>query len=453
MINLNFRVLLARIFLPFFTVWCVTVPRQVFSSPLLVLVPVAEIAVETAAGQSAINGALLLGTAVLSVLFSEHNNGVVNTVKLEQTNRPRQPSVIEAAAGFTAGSPSLIPASIGSVPSIKYYASGATSQTLSDTANTACGLWAVNIAGYPKYEVIGTVCHAYLTDPAQYAGANIYSQFSCTPGYTVSNDTCVLTAPAAVPRPSDHFCPIIRAGSTYMPDPADPDCFAGVAPAFAADGSWFIRGSDGVTISGKAIPAPAGQVSDTGWQRLSIVSPDPATKTTKETIIDIAPSVPTTAGTPLQDSPPVIAGVRDTVTPGIGTGTDPIVIAAPAPVQFPSDYARTGEAQVAADTINTRLDTLHNDLSNTSIVSDPASPSIADMPWFGTTFSGLSGWSMPGHISTCPTATFDLSAILGAGKVYVMNSQCSIFQNNSAPLRAAAILSWLILSIFIVLRA
>jgi hypothetical protein len=138
-----------------------------------------------------------------------------------------------------------------------------------------------------------------------------------------------------------------------------------------------------------------------------------------------------------------VTSTSSLVQPGASTQPAPAQ-----PITFPSDYARTGEAQTAANTLAPKLDTLHRDLSDTQNVSDPVIPAASDMPWFGDTFKNLTSWSVPGHVSTCPQPSFDL-----LGSHYVLNSHCQLIQDNFAPLRSAMVVAWLILATFVVLRA
>lgn len=123
-------------------------------------------------------------------------------------------------------------------------------------------------------------------------------------------------------------------------------------------------------------------------------------------------------------------------------------------INFPTDYARQGEAQSAADTVKTSVEKVHDDLSKTAATpADPAIPAVSDMPWFGQTFDNLHGWRLPDHVAACPRPVFDLSSVLGAGRVFTMESQCDLMANNSAAIRAAFIVMFTIMALFLVLRA
>jgi hypothetical protein len=156
-----------------------------------------------------------------------------------------------------------------------------------------------------------------------------------------------------------------------------------------------------------------------------------------------APSTSAPAGSPASVSP---SAGGTTVAPTAPATTAP-------PITFPNDYARQGEAQTAANTITPKLDTLHHDLTDTVTTTDPTLPTVSDMPTWGNTFDGLLGWQLPGHSSVCPKPTLDLSGVLGAGKVFTMDSQCALIQDHFGILQAAMVVVWSIIALFIVLGA
>lgn len=125
----------------------------------------------------------------------------------------------------------------------------------------------------------------------------------------------------------------------------------------------------------------------------------------------------------------------------------------PTDVSFPSDYAVRGEAQDAIDSVAPTLQGIADSLSDSGTVSDPVEPSATDMPGWGNTFSGLTGWQLPAHGSACPTPSVDLSAVLGAGSVYTFDGHCALISDHFQALQAVMMLVWTMLSVMIVLRA
>ena len=121
-------------------------------------------------------------------------------------------------------------------------------------------------------------------------------------------------------------------------------------------------------------------------------------------------------------------------------------------ITFPTDYARQGEASAAAGTITPKLDTLHNDLSTQAEVPDPVlDTSEFQTAFFHDTFTGLLAWRLPAHSSVCPTVTFSLAPVLAGS--YVMDSQCTVLGQVSGGISAAFIVLWLLVALFVVLKA
>jgi len=135
----------------------------------------------------------------------------------------------------------------------------------------------------------------------------------------------------------------------------------------------------------------------------------------------------------------VADGLIDTVpAPGGGTSTG-----GNQNIQFPSDYARQGEAGQAADKVATAVENLGKASAS---LDDPMLPEWAD-PW-GDSFNGLRGWSMPNHSSQCPVGSFNWD-----GKTYTIDSHCQLVVDHWGPLSASMTAVWVVLALFIVLKA
>jgi len=135
----------------------------------------------------------------------------------------------------------------------------------------------------------------------------------------------------------------------------------------------------------------------------------------------------------------VADGLIDTVpAPGGGTSTG-----GNQNIQFPSDYARQGEAGQAADKVATAIENLGKASAS---LDDPMLPEWAD-PW-GDAFNGLRGWSMPNHSSQCPVGSFNWD-----GKIYTIDSHCQLVVDHWGPLSASMTAVWFVAALFIVLRA
>jgi hypothetical protein len=66
----------------------------------------------------------------------------------------------------------------------------------------------------------------------------------------------------------------------------------------------------------------------------------------------------------------------------------------------------------------------------------------------GNTFTGLLAWQLPAHTSTCPTPSLNLF-----GHGYTITAHCTLAQNTFGVLRAAMIVFFSIIALFIVLKA
>lgn len=114
---------------------------------------------------------------------------------------------------------------------------------------------------------------------------------------------------------------------------------------------------------------------------------------------------------------------------------------------FPSDYARSGEAAAAAQTIANKLD---EKFGSGADPTDPTLPADSqfDQAFFQGTFSNLLGWQLPAHTSECPSPSFSWN-----GNTYAMTSHCQLVNDHFSALQAAMTVVWSIIALFIVLRA
>lgn len=141
----------------------------------------------------------------------------------------------------------------------------------------------------------------------------------------------------------------------------------------------------------------------------------------------------------------VVANPAATYSPAVaasgstaGTGSQSIT--------FPSDYARQGEAQSAANSTNARIDAMKLALLEASPA--PTDPAIPEWSFFDGTFAQLLGWSLPSHSSQCPTGSF------GAfDRTYTIDAHCNLVASHWSALQAAMSVVWLIAALFIVLAA
>lgn len=145
-----------------------------------------------------------------------------------------------------------------------------------------------------------------------------------------------------------------------------------------------------------------------------------------------------------------VDSVVDAVAPGSLASYEPSVasgaVTEPQSIVFPSDYARAGEALQAANAVKTSVDALKDRLADTSSLSDPEPPQYASH--WGDTFTGLLSWSLPGHVSKCPVATFD-----AFDQTFRMDSHCQLAADYWEVLQVAMVVAWVALAFFIVMGA
>lgn len=110
-------------------------------------------------------------------------------------------------------------------------------------------------------------------------------------------------------------------------------------------------------------------------------------------------------------------------------------------IQFPTDYARTGEAAQAALTVASAVDALVQGEVQTPVVDDQ------DMPWFGSTFDGvLPTINTAG--ATCPVWQFD-----ALGESFYIDHHCQLIVDFNALFYAIFTAFWSLLAFRTVLEA
>jgi len=270
----------------------------------------------------------------------------------------------------------------------------------------------------------------------------------CPAGYSDSGGVCVLYDARAVSP--DKACDLQRSGSALSMI-SDPDC-AGSGTAIAE-----ICNSPGISCTGTELQFTSTNAQGQPRQVVvtpsidggSVISTHQQRVSSGSTVVD---------STQVQVSP---SGVVQTISGGttIGNvqldGSPPQVGQAVLPTDFtfPSDYARTGEAQDAINSISPNVRQISDSLTLSQTVPDPADPTSTPLPNFGNTFDGLTGWNLPAHSSSCPTPSVDLSSVLGVGSVYTMTAHCDLINDHFGIFQSSALVVWSIMALFIVLRA
>lgn len=231
-------------------------------------------------------------------------------------------------------------------------------------------------------------------------------------------------------------------GSRLAPDTADPD-WEGYSPDQYKFGFAFTSKADPNTRlevvpykSGLSVTAATQVGPDVRYRRMELTSDG------KLAAVDEATYTNENLSTIYTNKPGLLpyTDPNGGTTPGTGTGTTPTIT-------FPDDYARENTTKSIATTTND-IKTYLND--TTGDLEDPPEPDSDQLKnrFFDGTFDNLLGWRLPPHTSQCPTASFRLW-----GNPYVVDSHCAIYQNQAATLSAIMAAVWVVLALFVVLKA
>ncbi len=278
------------------------------------------------------------------------------------------------------------------------------------------------------------------------------SAVTCPAGSTSNGSQCVVTNPRQIQPDSKADVARTSAGFNYSAE-------ADALPSYAAvsGGKVYAQGknSAGQPVMIEYAVSPDG----TKTYITHYTQSEDATQTTVRTqaiTVDSATGAVTgaTTGTAVGSiNPATQAGAVPSVTTGAavtsgsGTSSEPLVL--------PTDYARTGEAANAATSINSKLETLHKDLTEKGAdVADPVSPQASAFSdaFFKGTFGNLLAWQLPSHTSTCPTITFDYM-MFSSHQVHTMDAQCTISEQIRPVLNVVMIVCWTIVALFVLLEA
>lgn len=173
------------------------------------------------------------------------------------------------------------------------------------------------------------------TDPTTYEAGDYApgsKSSTCPSGYSISADgkSCTLTDPAAVKKPADSNCAIVRTGNTFGTDPQDPDCSTMAATMPTPSTIQLKKNNETLEAT----------INADGSVTTKMTGPD-ASGNTETTIINFAP--PTgSMGVPA-------TGTSNTTTQGTGDLNNPGVQVPK--LELPTDYNREATQQaIKADT-------------------------------------------------------------------------------------------------------
>ncbi len=300
-------------------------------------------------------------------------------------------------------------------------------------------------------------CNTFVKSPSGdiSQGGRIYpfyqGQGHCAPGYSPSENSdsgCALTDPKAASK--DFLADFRRNGQEYTMTDADG------MPAYANNSGGGV-GVYGQDADGKPVYVHVTPTAD-GGAKVNVYTQESGNVAAKTITVGAngvvtnvtAQTVPGTISAPTAINTPAVVPAIDAGTgTGTGTGTNT------GSIVFPTDYARTGEASTAASSINTRLDTLHRDMTEKG--TDPVDPTVPQASefqnaFFNGTFAELASWRLPAHTSTCPTTTFDYT-LFGSHQVHVMDAQCIIAEQVRAVFSVVMVVFWVVAALFVLLGA
>jgi len=259
------------------------------------------------------------------------------------------------------------------------------------------------------------------------------STTSCPNGYTLNGSSCVLSD--ARLAQADSKSDLTRSASGFTSNDADP------LPSYAALNSNKVV-AYGQNSKGEPLIFTASTSTDGTQTNIQVQTQTTAGGQSAIETRNIA--VNAASGQIISASSSLNAGSLSGVGTGATANTGNAVNSSD--IAFPSDYARAGEAAQAANTIKTSVDQLKDRLTDSAAVADPEAPQYTNH--WGDTFTGLLSWSLPAHTSTCPVATFDAFE-----RTFRMDSHCQLAADYWDTLRVAMVVVWVILALFILLRA
>lgn len=250
---------------------------------------------------------------------------------------------------------------------------------------------------------------------------------TCLAGYTIQGGLCVpdatsvpaiesdFTTVAASPIPDGAAGELIK----VVPLPIEPPTFTSPSPV-DLDSSPYLDPISGRLVKERTTVTP------------SPTAEDPLNVRVEKYVVDAGDVPGQTAAPPA-------------VTKEASISNQPLNI------EFPSDYARQGEAQAAADSINNTLGPKLDKITETGAdPTDPAQPpgSEFDQAFFQGTFTSLLGWQLPAHTSQCPTSGFDWN-----GQTYTIDSHCQLVADHFGAFSTVMAVVWTVIALFILLGA
>jgi len=263
---------------------------------------------------------------------------------------------------------------------------------------------------------------------------------SCPSGYSVSGTSCNLSNPRLAV--SDNKSDLTRATGGYSSG-GDVDALPSYAAISGTKAVAYGTNSKGEPLIFTVSNSTDGTISNIQIQTQTTAGGQSAIET-RNFAINAATGQVTSASSALNSGSLSGVGTGATASTGSAVSNQDIV--------FPSDYARSGEAANAAQSIKTAIEA-QTDISQASL-ADPAIPDAGQFSdsFFPTTFDGLLNWTVPAHTSQCPTADLSFD-FWGHHFGLLMDAHCTIYDNVKTQLTASMLVVWVVAALFIVLGA
>lgn len=300
-----------------------------------------------------------------------------------------------------------------------------------DAANAFCATYNPPLT----YDSVNNYCSNGSIHGGALSFDSYTSAVSCPSGYTLSGSICNLSNANLVKYPSDGVVSLmVDATGKFIADPRDPDGLPSNLAGISGQSSITQKSADGKQTQ-TTTANPDGSITYSTTNEYYDETDASTHQFTQNFTINNAGAV-----TNYSSSNPSIQVVNGVAQP----------VSSSNQVVFPSDYARVNEAQTAANSVNVKLDSLHDDLTKPGTPNtDPTVPDNGQYTDFADTFSSLTRWSMPGHSSTCPIASF----VSPWGTSYTFDAHCQLIVDHWAVLQTAMTVVWTLSALFIVLKA
>jgi hypothetical protein len=235
-----------------------------------------------------------------------------------------------------------------------------------------------------------------------------------------------------------------RSDSGFFPLPSDPDWTPEEIEHYSGNPSplKFVDANGNiVTLSGTSegtVIQSSTQIGPDVKLRTAELTKEAVAKSVREEVVKNATAAEVAAAS-------VAAGTGANTGTQTGTGTGSI--------QFPSDYARQGEAGAAAETILGKSEEFFTD-SNVSEFEQADKNAEFKEAFFLDDFTDMLEWQLPSHSSECPVAEIDVK-YFSSDSALIFDSHCEILENPDVKGVAdvSFLVMWILSALFVVLKA